>query len=275
MCRKSVLLLLFATALMLCGCATLKKFVKKPTAEFVGMSMKRVSLFEATPVFKFKVTNPNPVGVTVSNISYDLKINDLDFAKSVLNEKITLESDGSGIVEVPVTVNYFDVFETVADFVQSDKVRYDLSGSVGVGPFAIPYQKKGEFDVPKLPKVSLKNVEVKDISLFGATMNFALEMKNANPFTVQLNELAYTLKLGGKEFAKGMTQALPPIDGKGGSTLEIPMNVNFIKLGRSVYNMLTGLSSEYDLSGSMKFTIPNVGEKSFPFQQSGVVPFHK
>ncbi len=50
-------------------------------------------------------------------------------------------------------------------------------------------------------------------------------------------------------------------------------NINFVKFGRSVYNVLTKSSSKYELSGTMKIDVPEMGEKSFSFEKAGVVPF--
>jgi len=49
-------------------------------------------------------------------------------------------------------------------------------------------------------------------------------------------------------------------------------NVNFLKLGQSAYNLLTSESSDYELSGNMKFNVPKMGQKEFPFSKVGKVP---
>jgi LEA14-like dessication related protein len=273
--NNTALSFLILIAVTICGCATLQNLVQKPQISFKGMHVNNMSLFEGDLVFKFEVTNPNPVGATLTNVAYNLKLNDEDFIKGNLNKGLSLKAGGSSIVELPVTINYFDLFETVAEVIETGEVAYNLAGSMGVGPFNIPYQTKGSFPIPKLPKVSLKDVRISDIALTGATMKLVLDMKNDNPFTVALSGLKYGLKLGGKEVANGVVKEIPPIGEKTSSVLEIPLKLSFFKLGRSVYNLLTESSSDYELTGEMKVAVPEKGEKSFTFQKAGKVPFRK
>ena len=65
------------------------------------------------------------------------------------------------------------------------------------------------------------------------------------------------------------------IPSNGTSNLKLPVNISFLKLGKSAFNMLGKSSSAYELSGKMKFNIPKIGEKSFPFKKTGEVPFIK
>lgn len=277
MYKKSTVFILILTSMMIWGCATFKDFeklVQKPTVSFKGISFRNMSLFEGTPVFKFKITNPNPIGATIRRITYDFKVNDEPFIYDVLEKGITIKPGGSGVVEVPVTFNYLDLFESVTELIRSESVAYDLSGSIRVGLFDIPYQTKGNYKIPKLPKVSLKNVDISDLSFTKASLMFHLDVKNSNPFTVKLNGLDYGIKLGGKEFVKGRAQTVSSIGKNGTSTLKIPLDISFLKLGRSVYNLMTESSSGYELSGRMKFDMPKIGIKSIPFKKTGEVPFN-
>lgn len=266
--------LLICVLMFICSCATLQQFVKMPSVSFQGLSFKNMSFVEGDAVFKLKVTNPNPIGANLTRVAYNLRINDKQFLKNVMNKNIALAAGGSSIVEVPVTINYMEFFQSVTEFVQSDKVAYDLSGSVGVGPLDIPYQKKGDLTVPKLPKVSLKKIAVSNPTIAGVSVILSLGMENSNPFTLDLSGLNYSIKLGGMKFAEGSATHVSPIGKNSSSTLEIPLRVNFFEASQSLYNLLTKSSSEYELAGEMKFHIPETGEKRFPFQTVGKVPFN-
>ena len=272
--RKISLIALLLSVLFF-SCATLEQLIQKPTVELVGMSLRDMSLFDGTMVFKFKVTNPNPMGATLSNLSYNLKIDNNEFIKGVQDKGIRLPAGGWEIVELPLTVNYLEFFDSVTEFINNDEIPYDLSGSFGIMGFNIPYHTKGKLSIPKLPKVSLKSVDISGFSFLGASLNFVLELDNSNPFAVALNGLDYGIKLGGTEFVNGEAKTITNIAQNGKSTIKIPLNVNFLKLGQSAYNLLTGDSSEYELTGNMKFNVPKIGEKSFPFSKLGEVPFTK
>jgi LEA14-like dessication related protein len=257
------------------GCATLQGIVRKPEVRFAGVSLDHMSLFEATPVFNFKMTNPNPVRIAVERVSYSMKINDRKFVNGVVNKGSRIGSNDSEIVSVPVTIDYLDLFETLTELNRSELIRYELSGDFDVGPFRIPFGHEGSLMAPRLPKISLENVLVSDISLTRADVRLVLGIENNNPFAVKLNGLEYGIKLGGETFARGEMEAVPAVDENGVATVSIPLTINLFKLGRSVYALLKEASSGYELTGEMRFEIPELGEKRVPFSRRGNVPVSK
>lgn len=272
MYRKILISIMLIAVMAFCSCATLKELIKPPEVTFQNLTFSDMSLFDGTLVFIFKVSNPNPVGATIDKLSYNLKINNNEFINGVLDKGINLSPGGSRNVELPVRVNYLEMFESIKGFIESDDVNYDLSGAFTIGPFDVPYHTKGDFRVPDLPEISLRSVEVSDLSISGASLNFKLEMSNSNPFAVAINSLNYDINLAGTEFADGQSTTIQNIGGSDKSIMEIPLNVNFFQLGQSAYNLLTGDSSDYKITGEMKFNVPKMGQKSFPFQRVGTVP---
>ncbi|MCP4352502.1 MAG: hypothetical protein GY795_44150 [Desulfobacterales bacterium] len=274
MYQKATVFILIAVTMLMTGCSILPEFLRevydKPVITFEGMSLKNMSLFEVTPVFNFKVTNPNPVSIEVRNVSYDLKINHKKFVKGVSDKGLRVKAVGSEAFELPVTFNYPDVFESVAELVKSDEVVYDLSGFVAVGPYTLPYRTKGELNLPALPEVFLKHIEVSALSSSGASLVFLLGVKNNNPFSVMVNELEYQIKLGEKEFANGIVRNISSIEKNSTVTIKVVTKTDFPESEQSVCNIvLTAPSSKYELSGLLRFYVRRLGEKIFPFQKVG------
>lgn len=273
--KKNYLLIGMALLLLIAGCASLKKLIRKPTLTYEKMTAKDISLFQSTLLFHFKLSNPNSIGAKIRTIRYNIKFNGKEFTKGDLDEGIHLPAKGDSKLELPVTLTYLELFETVSDFLKSDSVHYDLSGSVGIGPFDLPYHKEGDIPIPKLPNVSLKKVRISKLSLTGATVQVTVDLQNTNAFSVNVNKINYRLKLAGATFAQGVSETVSPISENGRSTLDIPLTVSFVKMGRSAYNLLTQSASDYELSGQMVFTIPGIGEKKFDFNQTGHIPFSR
>jgi LEA14-like dessication related protein len=275
MVRRMLILLLLVCTVALSGCATLKELIQKPTVAFESVTFQDMSLFDGTLVFSFKVTNPNPIGINLDKIGYDLKIGDKDLVKGTIDKGLSLKARGTETVELPISINYLDFFKSITDFINSDKIKYDLSGFFQIAMLSIPYQAKGSLDIPKIPEISLKNIQVKNISFTGASLLMTLEIDNNNPFAVAIKSLNYGINLGGAKFANGATTKPTDITKNGKSTVEIPVYVDFLKLGRSAYKLLTKSSTGYELTGNMKISIPKVGDKEFPFSKVGQIPIGK
>jgi LEA14-like dessication related protein len=273
--QKIVRLICITLAYIFTGCAAIQELIQKPSLTYDKMTTKDVSLFQSTLLFHFKITNPNPIGAKIRSVSYTIQFNDREFARGNLEKGIILAAKGSSKLEVPVTITYLDFFDTVADFLKNDTVHYDLSGSVGIGPFDLPYHTQGRISIPKIPKISLQKVRISKLSLTGATVNLSLGLQNANGFTVNIDRIQYRLKLGGTSFAEGVAETVSQISENGLSTLEIPLTISFIEMGRSAYNLLTQSASDYELSGDMIFQIPGMGEKKFDFRKTGKITLTK
>lgn len=277
MCSKKIILTIVCAAAVLTSCAGIKdmvgRFVQKPEIDFKDVSLEDLSLTGGTVVFNFTVKNTNPVPSILHSVRYDLMLNGRNFTRGVITKGIQLQPGATGELEVPVTVDFLDVFDNIMDFVSRDTVNYRLSGSVGLGPVAIPYSRHGSFNMPRLPDISLRQVSVDSLSLTGAKMVLDLELDNSNPFALDLAGFSYELALGAIPFADGATEAVPSIAEADRSTVTIPVNVNFFKLGRAAYNLLREESANYDLRGEFFMTLPKRGKTGFPFRKTGQVPF--
>lgn len=279
MFRKTVLYALALASIMWCGCAAVvdQQLIDKPIVEFTGMSVKGSSLFEATAIFNFRVTNPNPMGLSIRNIEYNFELDNKKFIKGVTDKRFWLKPVGSESLSLSVPFSYMSLFESIEEFIEAEEVIYELSGSVGVGAFAVSYNTEGYITVPAFPKISLKYIDISDFSLTRPfTMIFGLSLKNtvAAPFPPP-EALGYRIKLRGKEIVRGSISRIPSLDGNKEMTIRVPATLKSSELDWSANNLLTDESSEYELSGDIRFYIRRIGERNFSFHKKGTAPFIK
>lgn len=263
-----VCIFLFALA----GCATLKDIIQEPAVSFKDVSPQNMSLSEGSFLFNFNVSNPNSFGLTLSKISYDLRINERNFIKDTLENGIKVPAEGSAVMSIPVTVRYADLFGSLKEALGSDSIAYALNGTVGIGPLSIPYKHQGNLDMPKLPSISLQDISIEKLSLDGAVLNVSLKLANPNDFNVNLKGLNYAVKLHGKEFAKGLVQNVTPITANSENLLNLNLDVNFKELGRSAMAIINGAGTDYELKGNFLINTPGQTDQRIPFLKSGQVP---
>lgn len=271
---KLTVVLLLGIVLMLGGCATLEQLVQKPEITFDSLGTRDMSLVEGTLLFRFNVANPNPVGLHLDDILYNLDINGQPFVSSRLNQGVNLVASGSSLLEIPVTVNYLKAFNSLAQFVKADALNYRLSGSAGVGPLRIPYRTSGALDVPKLPDISVENIAIDSLSFSGASLKLSLGMANPNAFVLRMDGLEYAARLGDLDLAQGVARQIAPLTANGRSTMAIDVNLDFMKLGRGAMTLLSGSSGRCQLTGNMLVNTLT-GMEKVPFQFDGRVPLLK
>ncbi len=259
-------------AAMPIGCATLDEMIQKPKATFKNMRLTDASLLQSTAVFDFDVSNPNPIGIHARSISYDLKLNGNHFVKGELDQGISLDAGGTSRMSIPVTMRYLDFYQTLTRLWQNESAEYDLNGGFSVGPFTIPFQAKGRFNLPRMPKIDVEAIEIKKLSFTGAALNCRLKLYNPNTFNLLFKKLNYDLKLGGTSFATASAQPKGPIAQKGQSVVNLGFNVSFSQLGHSAFRLLQGAKADYSLDGTLVFDDPAGGGRQAPFKLNGRVP---
>jgi len=260
---------LIVSSLIVTGCASFQDIVQKPTVQVAAVRLDNLSLSSATLHVDLKIDNPNPVGVKVRNVAYDLKINNKNLLKGTTDQSVDLPGAGAEIVEIPLQVNYFDLYDSVVELFAHETVTYDLAGSVGIGPFDIPYHTKGELPIPKLPIIRLKSVDIAAFSFTGADLVFTLGLKNSNAYPIDVNEVACDIKLGGKTFAEGLARRIDPLPGNSETSLEVALRVSFFDLGRSAYQLLLEPSTGYEVTGELHIKKPGHRQTQIPFKIDG------
>ncbi len=252
------------------SCTSIRQeLIRKPGINFENTELQNMSLFEATAVFKFRVTNSNPMGLNIRNITYNLKLNGKKFVRGISDKDLRVRSAGEGLLELPIALHYEDILENIPE---TNKIGYDLSGTIDVGPFTLPYQTAGSLNMPRLPKLSVKTILVSDISQTYASVVPDINIENANAFAITIKRISYNIKLGGKDFSAGFIENISPLIPKSISSLEAPAKINFFKLGYDLTDMLKESSGIYEISGEMIFDDPKIGEKTFLFRRAGSVP---
>jgi len=273
--KKSLVnILLLSGILCITGCQSLEHFFQKPTVTFNTIKIKDMSLNEATAVFYFDVNNPNPVGSTLSRLTYDLAVNQKSIASGTADKGLQIPAKGIKTVGLPVLINYFDIVDSITDLIEKKEIAYDLTGTFNFMGFDLPYEASGNFPLPELPGIMVKEISIDNFSWAGAALNFVLELENNNAFNVDLKQLEYNISMGGKSMISSKSKKGTSIPQNGKATMDIPLDANFIWLGKSAFDLLSGESSDYEINGEMIFNTPG-GEKRFPFSNSGNIPLIK
>lgn len=267
-----IVMVLFV-AIVLVGCAAMDQLVQKPNASFSGMRIGQADLVKGTAIFHFNVSNPNPISIRTGRITYNLKLDQRHVVSGALDQGMTLAAQGTSRLNVPITLQYLDFFDSLSELWKAKGADYALTGGFAVGPFTIPFQAHGRFDLPKMPKISLENVKIAKLTLSGARLNCRLKMDNSNAFQLALKRLDYHLVLGNRSFARASALPDGPIAANGTTTLDFGFDISFAQLGQSAYQLLLGANADYRMDGAMVFEAADGKVDTIPIKAAGRVPF--
>jgi LEA14-like dessication related protein len=267
------LALLGAFLVSIGGCAELGEIVQEPQLRFQRVTPTAFSLGGAGFNFDFEVTNPNPLGLRLSQVTYRLALNQRPLISGEVAEGIALPAHGSAPLSIPLSLAFKDLVAAVGEIGTSPNLPYQLSGKVFVGPLAIPYSVKGDLELPRLPKIELAGVKIRDLSLSGARLACQLRVTNRNTIPLDLGPLAYQLQLGEIPVASGETGPLAPLEASGSTSLTLDSRIRFKEVGRGLAKLLQGDgTTAYTLKGGFRQSKPGGGDHLIPFSFSGRTP---
>ena len=243
---------------LLAACAELSRHAEtiKPTARLVDTRLANISFEQADLVFDLAVQNQNPFAINLAGLEYDLKIENRSLVSGITAQGLKIKPAATSTVELPVTLKFADLKKLPDELWQQDRFSYQLDSRFIVdlpviGNYAIPVAKQGELPVPKLPRVSLNDVTVSKLSLSSAELVARVEIENPNAFDLVLTDFDYRLKINRQDWGQGSIQNNIRVPEKGRGTIDIPVKLDMLSMGRTVYQVLADRQAiEYQLSGA-------------------------
>jgi LEA14-like dessication related protein len=144
--RNLNLLGLLLLGVVLQGCGV----VEQPSVTPKSARLDTLTADNVQATFVFGVDNPNPIGLDLAHLTYDLSVNDVNVVSSgTADVALHLPALGAGELTLPVTLRYQDVFASAVGAVLGGGPRYDLTLGFGFqtphGVIEVPVTTSGTF----------------------------------------------------------------------------------------------------------------------------------
>lgn len=278
--------LLFFLSLVITGCQTLQDITESIQIPKLSVDDVRVTGFnfqEMHLTYDIKVANPNAASIQMLGYDYGLSINGDSFLTGDQTEKITVEASDESIFQVPMTINFSDLYDVVSGVATKDEASYRFLSHLNfdipiLGETEIPVEKQGKLPMVKLPKLNVQDLTIDNISLSSADVNLKLRLDNPNGFGLNIDQLNYDLIINGSQWAVGKALQDVNIKEKGITELSIPISLNIGQIGRSAYQILSGSESvAYKLKGNFQFNALHklLGTTDFDFNRTGKISINR
>ena len=119
-------------------------------------------------------------------------------------------------------------------------------------------------DLLQKPKLTFRDVQVKEASLTDSTLEFHFDVENPNPLGLALGNLRYAFEIGGKALSSGELPANTALPAQGHADLAVPLKIDYQQAFGSLQKLFTEDAPEYRVSGSFR-----VGPFEIPYSQTG------
>lgn len=272
---------LFIGVLALSSCAALQDLtqIQAPRVSFQDVRYTGLSFDAIDLAVDVNIHNYNPVSINFSGFDYEFDINDNPFLTGQQDYAFSIAAMDQTTVQIPVSVNFQDVYNTVSSLLTEDQASYRMAGGVlfdvpVLGQLRIPFSKSGEFPAVKLPDIRVSGLRVTRLDVGGADIALNLEIANPNAFELLLNRIDYTLLINGRNLMQGIGEPQTRIAKNSSAPLSLGMSLDFAQIGLTIYQILSGYNQvNYQLQGSLDVgsSLPLLKHAAIPLNQSGVL----
>ena len=275
----SYLLAMCIILLSFTSCADLQKLasIQKPTAKVEKVRFTGISFDDINLELDVAIKNPNALAVSLAGFDYDLQIAGASFLSGDQEKALRIEGNGASSVQIPLAVNYKDLFNTFNALKNQDSTQYKIAAGFKfdipvLGAVRIPVSHTAYLPVIKIPKLKIGSLKLKKMGFTGADLELNLAIDNPNAIGFVVDKMNYNFAINGQNWAAGnLTKALK-VYKKKTSSVTIPISLQFTQMGSTIIDLLKGDKSlTYGLTGDMGLgtTLPAFKSVTVPLNKSG------
>ena len=259
--QKYVKISLFLIFGFIAGCASVQNLmnIKKPDVTVQNVRITGLSFSTIDLSFDLAISNPNALSVSLAGFDYDLILNNSSFLKGQQDKSISIESRSTSQVDIPLQIAFKDIYNTFRSLSNKDSSEYEAKFGLNfnlpvLGITRIPISKKGSIPLLRLPSVKISSLKLNKIGFTSASLNLGIEVDNSNPLQFLLNQIQYDFQVAGNSWVNGVSNKKINIARNGKSEINIPIELNFLQMGQTAHQLLTGNNQiDYKFDGKINF----------------------
>ena len=137
------LILFLSIWLSACSSGGIKGIAETPTVQVHKVEMGNFNLSGGSAVFVLNITNPNSFPIPLTGFDYGLRLNGIEVANGVKEQRVTIGAKQSQKLEVPLSLSFSNMLNMLPNLLRTRKVDYTLGGSLHFPWIKIPFQRIG------------------------------------------------------------------------------------------------------------------------------------
>jgi LEA14-like dessication related protein len=282
--RGFLIVILIVSSVFMSACSVLQSLtgaaqIQPPQVSFTKAELTGLSFDQADLMFNLNIRNPNRLGVKLAGFDYDFLIDGTSFLKGKQDNQIQIPALGENTIQIPLSLNFANIYQTVQNLRDTHRSAYQINCGFAfdvpvLGAVRVPVSKGGDVPMLKRPKINIGALRLKNLGFTRADLGLEIKFNNPNLFSMLLQHLEYRFDVDGKSWVTGDTQKEMQIAENGESTIEIPISLNFLQLGTSVYKAINdGGTFDYQFQGGLDLStsVPLLDKVNLPFNLDGQI----
>ena len=261
-------------------CQSLYAALQEPLVSLHSVEITGLSFTGAQLLCKVQVENPNAFDIPFPETGWEFFINANSFISGVIKNNEQIRARRSTLVEVPVNLNYVDIFNTFRSLKGSQKADYKIALAI---KFAIPilgdkvwnFEREGEFPVLQLPRLSMPSMRFDSLDFTKADILVSFNVENPNPVDLPPFSFVYNYFVDRNSFIQSSVENNAPLAAAAITPVVIRLSVNYANLYRTFQTLLNSGEAPSLISLSGDFGIPAFSGDAFKLDIPGSLPLLK
>jgi LEA14-like dessication related protein len=200
-----------------------------PTLENASLNVNNVTASSLEAQMKVDLRNHMPVTLKIDSLSYVTRVDGELLAHGAKDKPTVLKGDSVSHLTLPVSVQMDNLKRKVRtsqqDCVDVEMVMNLFTRLPVAGPQKIPVHVTKRVYIPKLPKIEVADVDIKDLGLKNGEAVVSLRVTNYNPFPITVRSVHYKFSVSDDMQVEGNETKDVTFRNKG--TEIMPIHVHF------------------------------------------------
>ena len=141
------LLVFMAFFLTACSNTGIKGIAETPTIQVHKVEMGDFNLSGGNATFILNISNPNAFPIPLTGFDYGLRLNGIEVANGIKEERITIPARQSHKLRVPLRLSFSNMVNMLPGLLRDRRLNYDLGGSLFFPWFKIPFNRAGSTNI--------------------------------------------------------------------------------------------------------------------------------
>lgn len=137
----------FTLFLSACSSAGIKGLVEQPTIQVHKVEMGNFNLSGGSATFVLDIQNPNSFAIPLSGLDYGLRLNGIQVAQGIKEQRVTIGARQSQKLEIPLQFSFSNMVNMLPGLLRNRSLNYDLGGSIHLPWFKIPFNRSGSTSI--------------------------------------------------------------------------------------------------------------------------------
>jgi len=124
----------------------------------------------------------------------------------------------------------------------------------------------------KEPIVSLRSVDITNLTFTGARLLCKVQVENPNAFDIPFPETGWELFINANSFVNGVVKNNQRISARQKVSIDVPVALDYLGIFNSFRSLKGSQKAGYKVALALKFALPVLGEKVWNLEREGELP---